>query len=288
MRAARAAAIAENRRDDELYQVSLADLGTGAYNRLVSDQHVQGIMEAYHARPWAMPAIECNMRESGALVVVNGQHRTEAARRLGWTTITAVVHFGWTEAQEAQAFRDSAKGKLINSLDAWWAANLAGEPDVVACQKVITGLGLFVPRRYGDSRQAGALTAVGACMAVGYGRHHGGNARTSVFDPARVLVTLRFCLDTWAESPKRLDGRLLRIVGSFIRKYQDHAAFDLKEATRKLSVFDADEVMRRTHTLASIEGLDIITAGVRVLTALYDKARRGPRLMPVEREDVTE
>lgn len=275
-------------REDELYQVSLAELTLGDYNRVISDAHVATLIDAYKHRPWAVPPIECNLRESGRLVVINGQHRAEAARRLNWLTLKAVVHFGWTEEQEAQAFRASAQAKPIGSLDAWWAAHLAGDPEVLAIEAVVKRLGLHIPRYVTGNRDQGQIQCVGALRTIAYGRTHGSNQYQGHFDPSRVEAVLAFSLEAWAESRERFDGRLLRIVASFFRKYEAHPAFDRREAVRKLSVYDALDILRRSQTLAHMESIDIITAGVRVLTGLYDKARRGARLMPIEQSEVGE
>lgn len=272
-------------RDDELYQVQLADLQTGAYNRVLSDNHVRDLIRVYQARPWAVPPLECNMREDGRLFVINGQHRAEAARCLSWLSLRAVVHFGWTEQQEAQAFRDSVRGKPVGSLDAWWAAYLAGEPDVLALTAMCTRVGVEIPRAFNGRRQGQYLTSVGSLRAVAYGRAHGTNYDAATFDVARAEQAVTFNRDTWPESKDRFDGRLLRIVGAWFRKYADHPAFSHQEARRKLSVYDAQDIMRRAQLLAHGESIDLITAGVRVLTGLYDKARRGVRLMPTEQEE---
>jgi hypothetical protein len=272
-------------REDELYQVQLADLNIGAYNRVLSSNHVCDMMQIYKARPWAVPPLECNMREDGRLFVINGQHRAEAARRLSWITLRAVVHFGWTEEQEAQAFRDSARGKPTGSLDAWWAAYLAGEADVVALTAMCTRVGVEIPRAFNGRRQGVYLTSVGSLRAVAYGRAHGANYDAATFDLSRAEAAVTFNRDTWPESKDRFDGRLLRIVGAWFRKYAEHPAFSHQEARRKLSVYDAQDIMRRAQLLAHGESIDLITAGVRVLTGLYDKARRGVRLMPVEQEE---
>lgn len=284
MNTARARARKDQPRDDELYQVQLADLHIGAYNRVLSDNHVCDLVRIYQNRPWAVPALECNLREDGKLFVINGQHRAEAARRLGWLSLKAIAHFGWTEAQEAQAFRDSARGKPVGSLDAWWAAYLAGEADVVALTAMATRTGVEIPRAYSGRRQGQYLTSVASLRAVAYGTRHGQNYDKSTFDVQRAEVVLTFCRDTWPESKDRFDGRLLRVVGTFIRKYGDNPAFSLQEARRKLGLYDAQDIMRRSQLLAHGESIDVITAGVRVLTGLYDKARRGVRLMPVEQE----
>jgi hypothetical protein len=284
MSALRARAAVPPPREDELYNVLLADLHVGPYNRVLSENHVCDLVQIYRDRPWAVPPLECNLREDGRLFVINGQHRAEAARRLSWLSLKAVVHFGWTEQQEAQSFRDSARGKNIGALDAWWAAYLAGEEDVVALTAMCTRVGVEIPRSFNGRRQGQYLTSVASLRAVAYGTAHGQNYDKKRFDLARAEAVVVFCRDTWPESKDRFDGRLMRLFGAFFRKFQAHPAFDLQEAARKLSVYDAQDVLRRSQLLAHTESIDLITAGVRVLTGLYDKARRGVRLMPVEQE----
>lgn len=71
--------------------IALADPEIGPRLRPVSDAGVQAILDSIAQTGVMKDAIHVRRRRDGRLVLIAGAHRTEAAKRLGWTEIEAIV-----------------------------------------------------------------------------------------------------------------------------------------------------------------------------------------------------
>ncbi len=71
--------------------IALADLEIGPRLRPVSEAGVDAILDSIAQTGVMKDAIHVRRRRDGRLVLIAGAHRTEAAKRLGWTEIEAIV-----------------------------------------------------------------------------------------------------------------------------------------------------------------------------------------------------
>ena len=109
--------------------------------------------------PDAFGTITVNLREDGFYYIVDGQHRIEAMRLMGWTDqkVMCVVYHGLTEAQEAQLFLELNRRLAVGAMSKFKVSVSAGRPENVAINRILEALNLKV----GQHKTGGGITAVG-------------------------------------------------------------------------------------------------------------------------------
>lgn len=257
---------------DTLTNVPVELLRSGEYNRLIDQRHVLQLVNAYRDRPNAMPPIECNTRENGDLIVCNGQHRAAAAKILGWATIPAIVHYGWSEEEEARAFRDTARAKPIHTLALWRAERLAGDADILAVEAIMQQYGLSIAR---SSRTHADCNISTAPRALLHAARANGRSR---FKAERLTATLDFLITVWPTDRDRLNSDMVRIVYTFLVQVQANEHYSLHQATRRLGAVTVEELLKKARILHQVETIPLYQAGVRVMYGLYDHGRQKNRL----------
>lgn len=102
------------------------------YQRDIRAQFVQEMAANYD--PKVAGSIVCNRRGNGALYVIDGQHRTAAAKTAGETHMLAVVFEGLTKAQEAAMRVNGNVRQAEHPSERWRAKLAAGDPESNAIQ----------------------------------------------------------------------------------------------------------------------------------------------------------
>jgi hypothetical protein len=139
--------------DVQYRTVKLADLVTdGRFNRPVSSNAVNRILGNFNAQ--AFGTIRLWERNDGALVILDGQHRVEAARQFGVPEdakcIPAIVHRGLTLAGAAKLFVQSNATKPVNGFDKYVALRTAGDPETLAIDATVGAHELAVSQGAAD------------------------------------------------------------------------------------------------------------------------------------------
>jgi len=100
----------------------------------------------------------------GKFYVVDGQHRVEAMRCIGWgdQQVEAWVHEGLTEQQEAKLFLHLNNQLTVNALDKFKIAVTAGDTEAAAIAEVLEPLGL----RITTGKAPGTITSVGTVKRI--------------------------------------------------------------------------------------------------------------------------
>lgn len=104
-----------------------------------------------------------NLR-GGVFYVIDGQHRVEALRQMGWgdQQVECWTYEGLDEAEEAEMFLKLQNRLTVRALDKFRVGVVAGRPDEVAIDKIVRSVGL----RVSDVQVPGAIKAVGTLRRV--------------------------------------------------------------------------------------------------------------------------
>ena len=91
--------------------------------------------------------IVVNKRANGKFYIVDGQHRVELMRAVGWgdQQIHAEVFEGLTQAQEAALFNARNDRKAVRRFDKFRISITAGDSDAIEINKIALEHGLHFP-----------------------------------------------------------------------------------------------------------------------------------------------
>lgn len=104
-----------------------------------------------------------NLR-GGVYYVIDGQHRIEALRQMGWgdQQIECWTYEGLDEAAEAEMFLKLQNRLTVRALDKFRVGVIAGRPEETAIDKVVRSVGLKVT----DDKVPGGIKAVGTIRRI--------------------------------------------------------------------------------------------------------------------------
>ncbi len=228
-----------------------ADLGRARHLAQYWDRRLAGVIEVSDRGERTQPRY----------AVIDGQHRLEAARLCDPTpTLVASIHEGLTVADEARLFdRLNRERRRPSTWDHWRARKSSGDPQVLAIEAVVSGLGLRIDPapREGNVRCTATLEKLAAL---------GGTEL--------VAETLKLITDVWDVMLDAFDAPIVHALGLIQHHLRDridaHRLVDTLMGVTPLQV--------KTHT-AALGATLTGTAGVRTATTImviYNKNRRVP------------
>lgn len=206
-RAEEAAVPSDFHAESEIKNVSLDTLNVDrSYQRDVSITLVEQIRNNWDEV--ASELILVSKRDDGTLWIVNGQHRTAAARLKGEKKIWARVVSGLGPEQEA-ALRLKTNVRLTDRpLERFRAQVRAGDPESLAIVSIVKRVGSHVNESPSAEEGINSITTLEAIYRVD--------------DGALLLSTLEFVKDTFGEiRGKSAISYILRSVAWFLMRHSD-------------------------------------------------------------------
>lgn len=201
-------------------KLRLADLVTdGRFNRPVRHQHVEKIAADF--TPGAFRTIEVWSREDEKYAILDGQHRCEVLRALGYPedarVVPAIVHEGLTLDQAAELFVKLNASKLVSSYDRFNALRTAGHTKTVDIDRIANSHDLRISNAHHD----GTVSAVSALQWS----YELGEPVGAVLDQ-----TLETLTTAWGGSTEGLTSALIRGVSLHFHEHRDTDPASLAKA----------------------------------------------------------
>lgn len=155
--------------------------------------------------------------------IIDGQHRYAAlvAADMGDWEVDCKVYHGLTLAQEASLFRTLNETRVVGAFDKYTKGVLAGDPECVAVDVLVTEAGLRVAKLPSN----GCIAAVRSLTDI-YAKPGG---------PEALAVTLATIVQAWGRGRDSLDGFVIAGVGAVFLRYGgqvDHMGLSRKLAKR--------------------------------------------------------
>lgn len=180
--------------------------------RPISQAHVNRIVSAFDWRK--LGTLLVSNRKNGEMVVLNGQHRLQALRELGYgdAEIKCEVYDGLTVAEEADLFTGHNAIRNPSAFDRFEKSVLAEDPRYVAMHDTLTRHGLRVVR--GGTYEGRGVRAVGAVERV--------------YDMREGLLDLVCGISTqaWPMNADATDANVFIGLGIFLDTYWDEVDTD--------------------------------------------------------------
>lgn len=213
-----------------------------------------------------------NKRANGKMYVVDGQHRVELLRAVGWgdQNIHAEYREGLTQAEEAAWFRGRNDGKPIPPFDKFRVRITEGEPIACAINKIVTDHGLALS----DQAKNGHIVAVAALESV-----YRGGGIASQKEGARALSdSLRAVIKAWGDQPSSVSGKIIQSIGLVELRY--NGAIDQKALADKLAPFPggAPGLLGKGKAMQEVRGKPLHHCIASIVVDVYNKGRRVGKL----------
>lgn len=170
--------------------------------------------------PDAFGVIEGSRRENGRTVILDGQHRAEGMRIMGWNgqKIPVKVHYGLTRADEAKMFIRLNTQVAIRYLDRFLSRITAKDKVAVAINDIVRANGYVIDRQSRD----GVIVAAKALEDV----YLGTNQKIRGTNAKALHGTLQAVTEAWGRTIYSVNVNVIAGVGQFLLRYGEHAKLD--------------------------------------------------------------
>ncbi len=142
-------------------------------------------------------------KRDGKYYVIDGQHRVEAMRLMGWgdQQVQCWVHDALSEAQEADLFLWHNQRKAVQAFDKFRIAVVAGREQETDIDRIVRAAGLKIASAKGDG-------GIGAVTSLERVYRHG---------PKVLARTLKIVRDAYGDAG--MDGQIIQGVGLVCARY---------------------------------------------------------------------
>lgn len=216
--------------------------------------------------------IVVNRRANGKLYVVDGQHRVELIRAVGWgdQKVHAELFEGLNQREEAELFEARNDRRAVRKFDRFRISVTAGDAAATEITKTVESVGLCVS----DQKVDGAITAVDKLEKI-----YEGCGITSVKEGRGALArTLKTIKDAWGTSPAGFNGVILHGLGMVQLRYNgqiDQTALATKLAPVKGG---APGMLGNARVMSEMSGRPVHHCVAAIIVDLYNRRRHTGKL----------
>lgn len=242
--------------------------------RPINESWVKRIMKAWNADAFGMPIVAVNLQEQGGYWIVSGQHRIEAARRLGMSHVFCLVMSESSEEAMARVYIDEQTQREQHPLVKHRIALAANVPTAVGAQDVCDELGYVIPTgKTAKSSGRGVIQAIKPLYLL-YDRG----------DLREVLTIIDMAFD---KEYLACQGWALSSFGTFllhVARYRkaNPAAYDRDRFVANLRREGIAAIYGRYAARKQADSVVSNIAGAGVLVDVYNRGRRVGRLPMID------
>ena len=216
--------------------------------------------------------IVINKRSNGKLYIVDGQHRVELMRAIGWgdQSIHAEVFEGLSQAEEAAEFNARNDRKTVRTFDKFRIAITAGDPVSCDIDKIVKAHGLVLS----DQLRDGHVVAVDALKRV----YQGAGIASQKEGPTALGNALKVLIQAWGNQASSVNGVVIQALGMVQLRY--NGTIDQKEMIKKLAPFPggAPGLLGKGRSMQEVRGRPVHHCIASIIVDIYNKGRRTGKL----------
>ena len=245
-------------------RVPVQDLYYGGYQRGLRPTWVAKIAKDFNE---GLIGVLIVSYRDGRYYVVDGQHRLEAAKKVGIEDVICQVHTGLTYEEEANLFREyNRQRKGLSAHDMFKAALEAKDPIAIDIMNLVDKYDFKLPLY--SAKVDNYITATAAVQSI-YKR-----IGSSGFE--RLLKLLR---DTWNGERSSLERNFMNGLSLFIKLHSDE--FDDEEFIKKLSKVSPESILREGRLDAKFSTASkTMTPYAKVIWYNYNKGKQEQNKLP--------
>lgn len=222
--------------------------------------------------PEQLGYIVVNRRANGKLFIIDGQHRVELLRAVGWgdQLVHSEYFDGLTQAQEAALFNSRNDRKSVSPVDKFRIGVIAGDPIACDINRIVNEHKLVVSNQV----NVGRVVAVKALQRV----YNGGGIVSEKEGPTALANTLKVIVLAWGDQPSSLNGKIIEGVGLMQLRY--NGKFQQKALVEKLAPFPggAPGIVGKAGAMRELRGRPMPHCVASIIVDIYNKGRRTNKL----------
>jgi len=220
--------------------------------------------------PNALGAITASLRPDGSLIILDGMHRWEAAKAVGYQgKVTCIQYEGLDLADEAALFLNLNNTKQVGAVDKFRVRVIAEDKAAMEMNEILIRHGWKVAVSSYEWR----MSAISTFEKV----YNGAGVRVS---DGNVLAdnTLHVITAAWAGQSNSAHAVILFSLGKFLGWYGTEV--DTDKVIRELTAFRPMNFVADVKATGDVQHCDLSNAGARILVNLHNKKRRTHLLAP--------
>ena len=218
--------------------------------------------------PEQLGYIVVNKRADGKMYVVDGQHRVELIRSVGWgdQNVHAEYYAGLILRQEAALFLARNDRRALRITDKFRIRILAEDADAIGIAKIVQEQGLIVSA----ASQDGHITAIAALEAV----YRGGGIAGEKEGRRALADSLRVILRAWGNQSAALHGHVIKAIGMVELRY--NGALDQHMLAKKLAPFPggAPGLIGKARSMQELNGKPLHHCAASIIVERYNRGLR--------------
>lgn len=251
---------------------------------LVSELHVDSSAQRKLSTQWVRDHVDgfdvdqlgyivVNRRSSdGKWYIVDGQHRVELMRAVGWgdQRIHAELFEGLSQRDEAELFNARNDRRAVRKYDTFRISVTAGEQQACDIASVVASAGLIIS----DQQTTGSITAVDKLEKI----YQGAGIASAREGRGALLRTLTTIHQAWGSSPAGFNGALVHGIGLVQLRYSGE--IDQKALATKLGPIKggAPGLLGNARALREMSGRPVPHCVAAIVVDIYNKGRRTGKL----------
>jgi hypothetical protein len=250
---------------------------------LLSELHVDPEAQRRLSVPWVkahapnfdvdqLGYIVVNKRANGKIYVIDGQHRVELMRAVGWgdQKVHAECFDRLSQAQEAELFNARNDRKAVRLFDKFRIAVTAGDPVACDIDRIIKEHGLLIS----DQSRPGHVVAVHALQRI-----YSGAGIASQKEGAEALSkALVVLLRSWGKQISSVNGKVIEGIGMLELRY--NGGIDQNALAKKLAPFPGGPagLLGRGRSMQEMHARPLHHCIASIIVDVYNKGRRTGKL----------
>lgn len=249
----------------------------------VADLCIDPAAQRKLSRPWVkarvpefdvdqLGYIVVNKRTNGKLFVVDGQHRVELMRAVGWgdQQIHAEMFVGLSLPDEAALFIARQLRRTVTKFDKFRISVTAEDPVACHIDRIVKQAGLVVS----DQSRDGHICAVDALERV----YLGGGIASAQEGPAALSKALKILVRAWGQQSSSVNGKVIQALGLVFLRY--NGSVDEPDLTKKLAPFPggAPGLLGKGRSQQELSGRPLHHCIAAIIVDQYNKGRRTAKL----------
>lgn len=212
--------------------------------------------------------IVVSLRKDGFYYAIDGQHRVELIRAVGWgdQKVACEVFRGLTQAQEAEVFLKRQVVTPVRTFDKFRVRITAGDPVACDINRIVMAAGLTI---HSTSNGTGYVSAVRALERV---------YRSPKSGPATLVRTLLTIKEAWGLEGANFEGDIIEGIGLVLSRYSskvEHGALVAKLA--KIGG-GAPGLLGKARGLRDIRGGTVAYFLANLIVDRYNRGRRAGKV----------
>lgn len=228
--------------------------------------------------PDAFGVPEGSRRKDGSTVILDGQHRIEGMRFMGWNgqKIPVKVHYGLSRAQEAEKFIRLNTQIAIKFLDRFLSRITAKDKIACAIDEIVKANGYVIDRTSRD----GVIVAAKAIEEIYVGK----NQKIRGTNPKALHGTLHAVTAAWGRTVHSVNASVLSGIGAFLLRYGEDVKLTRLIEKLKSVPGGPQGLINRGRGKRELHGGSLAMGIGHYLTDEYNSGLRGNSRLPEWRE----